>query len=77
MNKQRKKKLEQLQARLVDLTQELQAMADEEQEYFDNIPEPLQMSDRAMMAEEAIEAMNNALEELGNVSSSLSDAINV
>lgn len=40
---------------------------DEEQEYLDNMPENLQQSDKAYTAEEAIDAMDSAIDELEDI----------
>jgi len=55
----------------------LETLKDEEQDYFDNIPENLQYSQRSEAAEEAIERLEEALDVLNeiyyNADSSLED----
>ena len=48
------------------LKDELENICAEEQDYFDNIPENLQGSMRGMDAEDAIDAMNEAIECMSN-----------
>ncbi len=64
MNAQRRKKLEILKERLTILMGEASSLGDdlaelrnEEQDYFDNMPESLQGGDKGQKAEEAISAM--------------------
>ena len=44
-----------------ELKSKLENICSDEQDYFDNMPENLQSSMRAMDAEEAIDAMNEAI----------------
>lgn len=66
MNAERRKKLEAIKERLTTLMgdasslgDELAELRDEEQDYFDNMPENLQAGDRGQKAEAAINAMEN------------------
>ena len=62
MNKIRRKKIED-QINIIEAAlSEIEDLKDEEQESFDNIPENLQMSDRAMDSEMALDSMNDAIE---------------
>lgn len=49
-----------------ELKSELESICSDEQDYFDNMPENLQGSIRGMDAEDAIDAMNEAIECMGN-----------
>lgn len=49
-----------------ELKRDLENICSDEQDYFDNMPENLQGSMRGMDAEEAIEAMNEAIDCMGN-----------
>lgn len=67
MNDARRKQIDSLIASMRDLTdlvETLQAgiqdVLDEEQEYLDNMPENMQQSERASIAEEAISALEEA-----------------
>jgi ATP-dependent helicase/DNAse subunit B len=71
MNKLRRKeltriieKLERLEALRLEIKDELEAVLEEEQEAFDNLPESLQESERGQQMQEYIDAMDGALDEL-------------
>ena len=49
-----------------ELKDELENKCSDESDYFDNIPENLQGSQRAMDSEEAIDKMNEAIESMDN-----------
>lgn len=73
MNKMRRKELrdwirkaEEWAAQGEALKSELENIGYDEQDYFDNMPENLQGSQRGMDAEEAIDAINEAIESMGN-----------
>lgn len=77
MNRQRRKEIGALAVRAAeivtlidDLKEDLETVRDEEQEYFDNMPESLQGGEKGDMAQAAIEQMDEAIEAL----ESLSDA---
>lgn len=57
-------KLDELIGNAADLHSELEGLKDEEQEYFDNMPESLQGGDKGQTAEEAIQNLETALEKL-------------
>jgi len=69
MNKARRKALSilsteaaELVAKLTDIQSQLETLRDEEQEYFDAMPEAFQQGDKGQMAEAAITAMEEAME---------------
>lgn len=75
MNKQRRKQIDQIITRLQDelaplidsIREEIETIRDEEQEYYDNMPESLQSGDKGDVAQSAIEALEegvNTLEEI-------------
>lgn len=71
MNAERRKQIEAVLKRLEDLGDEItnlkvdiETIRDEEQEYFDNMPESFQMADRGQAAEAAIEALDSTLDDL-------------
>lgn len=74
MNKDRRKALEDLSSQLGSLIGDLEALRDEEQEYFDNMPESLQGGDRGSDAEQAIGSMETALESLEEAIGHVDDA---
>lgn len=73
MNKNRRKeimvwnrKVEEWIAHGEELKNELENICSDEDEYFNNMPENLQGSQRGMDAEEAIDCMNEAIECMDN-----------
>lgn len=54
MNNLRRKEIEKLNQRLLDIQTDLEVLRDEEQEYFDSTPENLQESERCLNSEKAI-----------------------
>lgn len=68
MNKERRAKLSKLQERMQELIEQanqlredIDAVRDEEQEYFDNMPESLQNGEKGEKAQAAIDAMDEAV----------------
>ena len=61
MNRERRKQLRKLSAKVDDLKCELESILWDEQDYYDNIPENLQYSARATESEDAIEKMEDAI----------------
>jgi len=68
MNKYRRKDIEDLIKKLESIQEEIKTITDEEQEYYDNIPENLQMSEKA-------ENSQNAISDLEDAECSVDDAI--
>lgn len=68
MNKYRRKEIEDLIKKLESIKEEITIITDEEQEYYDNIPENLQMSEKA-------ENSQNAISDLEDAECSVDDAI--
>lgn len=74
MNKARRKslasiigRLEELKEELESITADLEEIKDEEAEYFDNIPENLQNSERYERAETALDALESAHDTLTEI----------
>ena len=57
-----------------ELKSQLENICSDEQDYFDNMPENLQGSQRGMDAEAAIDAMNDAIESIDNAVEAAEDA---
>jgi len=74
MNKTRRKALEKINAQIEDIVAGIEMLRDEEQEYIDNMPEGLQGSDKAEMAEDAVSSMESALESLAGAANSIDEA---
>lgn len=66
MNKNRRKEIYKIIERLNDLKSDLESIRDDEQDYFDNMPENLQGSIRGEESEEYIEYMEEAIEALNS-----------
>lgn len=71
MNNDRRKALagvrgeiEELQERVSSIVTQLEELKDEEQEYFDNMPESLQGGEKGDMAAEAVSNLENAISDL-------------
>lgn len=68
MNKQRRRAIDAVYAKLEELVEELEAIKDEEQEAFEKLPESLQDSVKG-------EAMNNAINNLDDAICYITDGI--
>lgn len=77
MNKIRRKELEGIVAALEDIRESIDFILYDEQEAYDNLPESLQESERGEAMETAIDAMGDAESMLEDVISYLNDAIEV
>lgn len=75
MNKFRRKALDALIERIDDIYSELDALADEERDYRDNMPENLQNSERYEAADNAVFSLEDALDNLDSAKSSIEEAI--
>lgn len=74
MNKVRRDTIAKLQARISELKDEVEMVRDEEQEYYDNMPENMQQGDKGQNAESAVSALDEAMENLDSAMSSLDEA---
>ena len=70
MNNTRRQQLRKWLEDMENIKSELETICSDEQDYFDNMPENLQGSQRGCDSEEAIEQMEEAV-------SSIEDAINI
>lgn len=73
MNKQRKQKIRDVRKEIENCKENLQKILDEEQDYFDNMPENLQGSMRGSDSEDAIDTMENCIEDLENIIKELTE----
>ena len=69
MNKARRKTIEIVAASIENAISELEMCRDEEQNYYDNMPDPLRDSSRGEAADDCISNLDDAI-------SSLEDALN-
>ena len=74
MNKIRREALEKISTGLEDLKADLETLRDEEQDYADNMPEGLQSSEKHDTAENAVSSMDEAIDNLDSVVSSIGEA---
>ena len=73
MNAQRRKAIDAITDKLLELKEELESLRDEE--CYDNLPERLQYSERGEAMEENVSDMDEACDELDTVISNLADVI--
>jgi len=74
MNKARREKLDTALIHIGTAKNLLEEIENEEQEAFDNLPEGLQQGDRGQAMEEAIGSIQDAVNQLEEMSSSLEEA---
>ena len=75
MNNERRKALRRWNKRAEELKSDLESILWDEQNYYDNIPENLQFSERAEASEESINQMEDAIDDLGDVIEAIDDII--
>jgi hypothetical protein len=75
MNKARRKRLSALQASVQGIKEELESIIEEEQEYYDNMPESLQQGERGTASEDALTALREASDTLDTADGYFYDAI--
>lgn len=73
MNNQRRKAIIEITAKIELAAQSLRTLLEEEQEYYDNMPENLQGSERGMDSEEAQDCIESAIESLEDAVMSLEE----
>ena len=73
MNKARRKSIQDVADQLTELKSTLEGIQGEEEEYRDNIPENLQNSARYEAADEACDALSEAVDGLEDIVTSLSE----
>ena len=67
MNKARKQNIKSIRDTLNSVLSGLENILDEEQDYYDNMPENLQCSTRADTSQDAIDDLTEAIESLNEV----------
>lgn len=84
MNKERAKRIGELRTRvdnmvnleeLGSIASDIEGIADEEQEYYDNMPESLQQGEKGQNAEQAASNLVDAKEALDNAVEALEQAL--
>lgn len=74
MNAARRKSLAELAGKITDLVSEVETFRDEEQEYYDNMPENMQGGDKGQAAESAVAALDEASNSLNEAVSQIEEA---
>jgi hypothetical protein len=74
MNNIRRKSIATIQAKLVELREELENIQNEEQEYHDNMPEGIQGSEKGEKADAAVNVLGDAISALEEISEYLDSA---
>ena len=76
MNKQRRKRLEDVVSRLEECMSDLEFIKEEEQEAYDNLPESIQYSERGELMQEIADDIDYAISDLDQVIDSVNEIIN-
>ena len=74
MNKARRNRIADVQSKLEELKQEIDAILSDEQEAYDNMPESLQNGERGEAMQEAIDALESAVSSCEEIDEYLTDA---
>ncbi|WP_302756867.1 hypothetical protein [Alistipes indistinctus] len=75
MNKDRRKRLEGIYEKLIEIYEELDAIIDEEQEAYDNMPESLQDSEKGERMYEGIDSLESAKDDINNAATTIEEVI--
>ena len=75
MNNVRRKTLNEIRDKIEELRGDLEAVMNEEEDYRDNMPENLQNSERYEKADDACNAMSEAIDMLDDVASNIEDIV--
>ena len=75
MNKDRRKRLEGIYEKLIEIYEELDAIIDEEQEAYDNMPESLQDSEKGERMYEGIDSLESARDDINNAATTIEEVI--
>lgn len=67
MNKQRRKRIQEIKKKLIVIKDELNSVLDEEQMVFDNMPENLQCSIKGSESEDSIDILEECSEDLEKI----------
>ena len=76
MNKVRRKKVSDALAEIERQKDIIETAKFEEQECYDNLPEPIQYSERGEIMQEIANSLESAVDELDNAISNINDALN-
>lgn len=73
MNQKRREKIIELAEKLDDLRIDLEAIRDEEQEAYDNLPESLQLSDKAADMQTVVDTLTECVDQLDDLAQTLEE----
>ena len=73
MNKQRRKEIARAAAMIEEAKSILETCRDEEQDYYDNMPESFQNGEKGSVAQEAIDALEEAVSQLEEIEQSVGE----
>lgn len=76
MNKIRRKQLDKIAAELEAIRERIEAIRDEEQDYFDNMPEAFQDGEKGERTQEAISLLEDVFENVDGAIDYLNDLTN-
>ena len=76
MNKQRRKRLEDVVSRLEERMSDLEYIKEEEQEAYDNLPESIQYTERGEAMQENVDDIDYIISDLDQVINSINDVVN-
>lgn len=75
MNNERRKEIKKLIDRCIELKNDVELIRDEEQEYFDNMPESIQGGDKGERAQTAVDALEAAIGMAEDIENYLQEAL--
>ena len=75
MNNTRRKRIDAVIAKLDEPSEELEALKEEEEEAYDNLPESLQESERGEVMQEAIDNLDEAVNNIADTIEYLQEAV--
>jgi len=73
VNKQRRKEIARAAAMIEEAKSILETCRDEEQDYYDNMPESFQNGEKGSVAQEAIDALEEAVSQLEEIEQSVGE----
>jgi hypothetical protein len=74
MNKERRKKLDDIYGKLEELKDEVNNLCDEEQSYFDGMPENMQNAEKGELAQAAVDHLTAAVSSLEEAMNGIEEA---
>lgn len=75
MNKDRRARIQALIKKLEDIKEDIDFIKDEEQEYYDNMPESIQAGEKGDKAQEAVDNLDYAYSQIDEVIEYLEGAL--